>query len=118
MISRWASDWAGGSPTTLPNSSSTPVLAGDSDMAEVVKPRRTAPIRLTRIQSPGKLCESALVSYVRVSAGALQFQSVAFTDGSGFRWAPVRYAFHPPDSASNAAADIPGIAPDGSEIED
>jgi hypothetical protein len=40
-------------------------------------------------------------------------------DGStAWEGAPVRYGFNSPYSASNAAADIPGIAADGSEIED
>jgi hypothetical protein len=40
-------------------------------------------------------------------------------DGStAWEGAPVRYGFNQPYNASNAAADIPGIAPDGSEIEE
>jgi hypothetical protein len=45
---------------------------------------------------------------------------IALTIDGEAAWqgAPVRYSFNQPYNASNAPANIPGIAPDGSEIKD
>ncbi len=55
------------------------------------------------------------------AAGRLSGASqIALTiDGeAGWEGAPVRYAYNQPYNASNAPANIPGIAPDGSEIKE
>jgi len=74
--------------------------------------RGTNPEVALFIESDGKTWNYAAGRLTSAPRVTLTIDGSTAWDG-----APVTYAVNQPYTASNAAADIPGVAPDGSEID-
>ncbi|MBC7816768.1 MAG: hypothetical protein IAG10_07765 [Planctomycetaceae bacterium] len=91
----------------------TPSSADRADGAIFMVTFGTNPEAALFLESDGKTWSYAVGRLTGASKVALTIDGATAWEGT-----PVRYGSNQPYNASNAPADIPGIAPDGSEIKD
>ena len=91
----------------------TPSSADRADGAIFIAAFGTNPEAVLFIESDGKAWNYAAGRLAGASTISLTIDGATAWEG-----APVRYGSNSPYTASNAVADIPGIAPDGGEIKE
>lgn len=91
----------------------TPSFADRADGAIFIAAFGTNPEAILFIESDGKSWNYAAGRLAGASTISLSIDGATAWEG-----APVQYGWNSPYTASNAAADVPGIAPDGAEIKE